>query len=161
MKKIKKVREIMWTDVIVCKKETSLKELLEKFKGFHTFPLVPVVDDENKLVGVVRIENLIDAFLPYDRELIRYTPFIDEFWDEDIFEAKIAPEMGILVLVEDIMDYRFDAIDADEDIKKAYKLMRMNNRCHLPVVEKGGELVGIVGIFDIIREVFRMQGVID
>jgi len=65
------------------------------------------------------------------------------------------------VLVEDIMDYRFDAIDADEDIKKAYKLMRMNNRCHLPVVEKGGELVGIVGIFDIIREVFRMQGVID
>ncbi len=154
-----RVCDIMNKDVIYVKEFTTLKELLTMFDHFHTFPLVPVVDDNMKLVGLVRLQNLIDVFLPYDRELLRMSPFIDEFWDENIFKVKIEPELGILVVMADIMDRDFIVIKSDEKIEKAYEQLKAHKRNQMPVVDDEGKLCGIIGLFDIVRYVFKQKGI--
>ena len=152
------VRDIMNKDVIYVGMYTTLRELLNKFDNFHTFPIVPVVDEDMKLVGLVRLQNLIDVFLPYDRELLRLSPFIDEFWDENIFKVEIEPELGILVVMSDIMDREFIAIQETEKLEKAYEILRSHKKDQMPVVADGGKLTGIIGVFDIVRFVFKERG---
>ncbi len=152
------VKDVMNKDVIYVGMYTTLRELLNKFGSFHTFPIVPVVDEDMKLVGLVRLQNLIDVFLPYDRELLRLSPFIDEFWDENIFKVEIEPELGILVVMSDIMDREFIAIQETEKLEKAYEILRAHKKEQMPVVADGGKLTGIIGVFDIVRFVFKERG---
>ncbi|RKZ01424.1 MAG: hypothetical protein DRQ10_02110 [Candidatus Hydrothermota bacterium] len=154
-----KVKEVMFKEVITVERYVTLRDLLMKFKGFHTFPVVPVVDN-GKLIGIVRLQNLIDVFLPYNPEILKMAAFFDEFWEEDIFAAELAPEMGMLVLVEDIMDHEFIAVNENESIEKAYNLMRLHKKDQLPVVDDDGNLVGMVGVFDIIWAVFHQKGIV-
>ncbi len=152
------VKEIMNRDVIYVGVYTTLRELLIKFQNFHTFPIVPVVDEDMKLVGLVRLQNLIDVFLPYDRELLRLSPFIDEFWDENIFKVEIEPELGILVVMSDIMDREFITIKETERLEKAYEILKSHKKDQMPVVDEAGKLTGIIGLFDIVRFVFKEKG---
>ncbi len=152
------VKDLMNKDVIYVGVYTTLKELLIKFDGFHTFPVVPVVDEDMKLVGTVRLQNLIDVFLPYDKELLKISPFVDEFWDENIFKVQIEPEFGILAVMQDIMEKDFIAIEEEESIEKAYEKLRSFQKKLMPVVDKEGHLSGIIGLFDIVRYVFKEKG---
>ncbi len=154
-----KVEELMFTDIICVTVDTPLRELLKKFEKFHTFPLVPVVDDGKKLVGIVKLQNLIDVFLPYNPDIVRMAPFMDEFWDEDIFSVELAPEMGHLIVVDDIMEHKFVALKTDDSIEKAYHTMRTHKLEQLPVIDDSGKLVGMVGIFDIVLMVFKQKGI--
>jgi CBS domain-containing protein len=154
-----KVKDLMFTNVIFVKIDTPLRELLKKFSTFHTFPLVPVVDDKDKLVGMVKLQNIIDVFLPYNPDIIRMSPFMDEFWEEDIFSVEIAPEMGQLIIVEDIMDHHAVSLKSNDSIEKAYQVLRMNKVQQLPVVDEENKLVGMIGIFDIVLHVFKERGV--
>jgi len=43
------VRDVILKEVIKVRRSTSLKQLLNLFKDFHTFPLVPVVEEDNRL----------------------------------------------------------------------------------------------------------------
>ncbi len=152
------VKDIMNKDVIWVGLYTTLRELLTKFDSFHTFPIVPVVDEEMKLIGIVRLQNLIDVFLPYDRELLKLSPFIDEFWDENIFKVEIEPELGILVVMSDIMDRDFVVIKSEEKIERAYEQLKAHKKDQMPVVNEEGKLCGIIGLFDIVRYVFKEKG---
>ncbi len=154
-----KVQELMFTNVIYVTVDTPLRELLNRFSSFHTFPLVPVVDNGQKLVGMVKLQNIIDVFLPYNPEIIKMAPFMDEFWEEDIFSVDLAPEMGSLIVVEDIMDHNFVALRQNDSIEKAYQLLRMHKVQQLPVVDEDGKLVGMLGIFDIVLQVFKEKGI--
>lgn len=153
------VKEIITKEVITVKRSTTLKELLKKFAKFHLFPLVPVVEDDNRLVGIVSFRNLIDVFQPYSSEVLKTVPFLDEK-EEDIFKVELVEEIGSLVVVEDIMESKFISIGEDASLEEAYKLMKLHLKEEFPVVDKDGKLVGMIGIFDIIREVFRQKGVI-
>lgn len=155
---MKKVKDCMNKEVISVKRSTSLREILEKFKNFHRFPLVPVVSEENELVGVVSLENLIQIFHPSHYKLLKAIPFLD--YKEEIFEVELPPEIGSLIVAEDIMNRNFIAVKEDEELKKAYKLMRLHKLEFLPVADAEGKLVGIIGIFDIIRSLFSEQGII-
>ncbi|MDI6851547.1 MAG: CBS domain-containing protein [bacterium] len=153
------VKDIMNKDVIYVGEYTTLRELLIKFDNFHTFPLVPVVDEDKKLVGLVRLRNLIDVFFPYNRELLRISPFVDEVWDENIFKVEIGPELGILVVMADIMDEDFAVIKGDEEIEKAYEQLKIHKSEQMPVVDGEGRLQGIIGLFDIVRYLFKQKGI--
>jgi len=145
-------------EVISVQRSTSLKSILEKFKNFHRFPLVPVVSQENKLLGVVSLDNLIQIFQPSHYKLLKAIPFLD--YREEIFDVKLPSEIGSLIVAEDIMNRNFITVNEEEEISKAYKLMKLHKLEFLPVVDKEGKLVGMIGIFDIIRNLFADQGII-
>jgi len=153
------VKEVMSKEVITVKRSATLKQLLEIFVKFHIFPLVPVVEDDNRLVGIISFRNLINALQQHHPEILKGVPFLDEEV-EDIFKIDLVKEVGHLVIVEDIMETKFITIQEDASLEEAYKLMKLHLKEEFPVVDRSGRLVGMIGIFDIIREVFRQKGII-
>jgi len=154
------VKEIMAKEVISVKRDTTLKKLLKIFSKFHIFPLVPVVDGKNHLVGIVSFRSLIDAFKPPEPEILKNIPFLDEK-HQDIFKTEITKEMGDLVIVDDIMETKFISIREDISLEEAYKMATVNLKSELPVVDDKDRLVGMIGIFDIVRQIFCEKGVIE
>lgn len=157
------VREVMNRDVIRVHPSTPLAGLVDLFKKFHTFPMVPVVNEENRLVGKVSFENLLDVFQPHapdTRRLLRTIPFLEQEEPLNIFKVEITKEMAVLLVVEDFMDTKVVSTREDAILEQAYQLMKMHNLEHLPVVNAAGELVGMLGIFDIILALFRERGVV-
>ncbi len=153
------VKEIMSREVIVVQRSATLAELLKIFGRFHIFPLVPVVDGEQHLIGIVSFRNLVDIFSSYHPDVLKLVPFLDEE-EADIFRIDIAEDIGGLVVVDDIMETEFVSIPEDAAIQEAYKLMRLHLKEEFPVVGKAGTLVGMVGVFDIVQAVFRQKGII-
>lgn len=153
------VKEVMLKEVITVKRSTPLKHLLEIFAKFHIFPLVPVVEENKRLVGIVPFSNLIDTFSAYHPDVLKLVPFLDEE-EIDIFKIDITDDIGSLVVVDDIMETEFISILEDTSLEETYKLMRLHLKEEFPVVDKVGNLAGMVGIFDVIRAVFRQNGII-
>jgi CBS domain-containing protein len=153
------VKEIMSKEVITVRRSTKLKELLRLFNKFHLFPLVPVVEENSRLIGIVSFRNLIDVFSPYRQEILKTVPFLDDR-EEDIFKVELTKDIGDLVIVEDIMETKFVSLQEDAALEEAFKLMKLHLKEEFLVTDKTGKLVGKIGIFDIIRRVFQEKGVI-
>ncbi|MFA7677475.1 MAG: CBS domain-containing protein [Candidatus Omnitrophota bacterium] len=152
------VSEAVKRDVITVKRSLPLRSLLELFKSFHTHPLIPVVDDARGLIGVVYPENLLDLLRPFQAKMFRNVPFMDI--DEDAFDLEPVPYMGELIIVDDIMDANFFSLKEEETLAQAYKMMRLHKKERLPVVDNHGKLVGILGIFDVIWNMFREKEIV-
>lgn len=155
-----KVKDIMEKEVIKVGRSMSLRELLGLFKDFHTFPLVPVVEEDGKLAGVVYLRNLLDVFRPHRPQFLKIVPFLDEE-KEDIFASELTKEMGDLVIVEDIMETKFICMKQDLFLEKAYNLMKLHGKEQLPVVDDENRLVGMIGMFDIVVDLLKEKGVVE
>ncbi|MDD4980492.1 MAG: CBS domain-containing protein [Candidatus Omnitrophica bacterium] len=149
----------MSREVISVKRSMKLKELLGIFEGFHIFPLVPVIEEDRRLIGVVSFRNIIDVFQSSYPDVLKLVPFLDEE-EQNIFKIDILEDIGDLVVVQDIMDQEYIFIREDTSLEEVYKLMKLHLKEELPVVDRGGKLVGRIGIFDIIKLVFRQKGII-
>ncbi|MGA1824508.1 MAG: HPP family protein [bacterium] len=153
------VKEIMIKNIVTVKRSTTLKEIIFRLKNFFTFPLVPVVEDDGRLIGTVSFNNLINVFQPYDTGGINFIPFLERE-DVDIFELDITPEMAILIVVDDIMETKFFTVHEEESLEKAYSIMHTHTLDRLPVVDQEQKLVGMIGMFSILVALFRQDGII-
>ncbi|MDD3087301.1 MAG: CBS domain-containing protein [Candidatus Omnitrophica bacterium] len=154
------VREVMSKEVIAVRRSMKLGELLGIFKDFHIFPLVPVVEDDSRLIGVVSFRNILDVFQSSHPDVLKLVPFLDEE-EQNIFKMDISEDIGDLVVVQDIMDQEYIYIREDTSLEEVYKLMDVHLKEELPVVDRLGRLVGRVGIFDIIKFLFNQKGVMN
>ncbi|MCW5942516.1 MAG: magnesium transporter [Fimbriimonadaceae bacterium] len=68
--------------------------------------------------------------------------------DDILLGAVVAAPPG--QRVRDVMDYRFVALQANQDQEEAVALFRRHYRSALPVVDSGGKLIGIVTLDDIL-----------
>lgn len=153
-----KVSEAMKKDVIRVKRSTSLRQLLNLFKDFHTLPLIPVVDEEDSLIGVVSLTNLLDLLKPPQVKILKNVPFAEV--DECIFDLESTPAMGELILVDDIMDINFLSLESDVSLEEAYRTMQLHGKEQLPVVDKKKKFLGIIGVFDIVWRMFREKEIV-
>jgi len=157
-----KVKDCMTKDVITVKRSTTLSQLIKTFQKYN-FHTLPVVEADNRIVGVINFEDILKVFQPYSMELsamLNAVPFLEmEFKEEDFLSADISSEMGILVVVDDIMNTNFTTISEEADINQARADMKLHNTPRLPVV-KDEKIIGVISLFDIILAVFRERGVI-
>ncbi|NHN59717.1 MULTISPECIES: HPP family protein [Halorussus] len=155
-------RDLMTTDVETVHPDDEISEVLTRlaradFNGF------PVVDDDERVVGIVTQHDLVHIFQPSDRTLwipVGFPPFletleyaIDLSWDDLDTELDMLKHAGKpvrTVMTDDVVtvepDTGFDAIldllaDDERDINR------------LPVVDDEGRLVGIVARQDVLRAV--------
>ena len=157
---MKKVKEVMKKEIISVNRSTTLRQILNLFKGFHSFPLVPVVDNEGLLVGVVYLQSLIETFKPHRLDILKTIPLLDR-QEVDIFDLEIEPGMGDLIIVDDIMEKKFLKIQEVEMLDKAYNLMKLHSKESVAVVNNQDKLVGIVGTFDILMEILKEKGIFE
>ncbi len=156
---MQKVKDVMAKEVISVKRSTTLAGLLKLFKDFHSFPLVPVTDKNGRLVGSVSLPNILEVFSTPQPQVLKAIPFLDEQKD-DIFDVELDADMGKIVLVDDIMNKDYLSIDENSPIDDTYYQMKQHQVERLPVVNEESILVGMIGIFDIVRSLFGERGII-
>jgi CBS domain-containing protein len=157
-----KVKDCMTKNVVTVKRSTTLSELIELFRKYN-FHTLPVVEENNKIAGIITFEDILKVFQPYSQEIARMleaTPLVEKMEEEDILLVDISSEIGMLVIVDDLINTQFVTIPEDVSIEEARALMKVHRLPRLPVVKDGGILTGIISLFDIILAVFKQKGIV-
>jgi len=142
------VADIMTKDVKTVKRETTIRELANKFETLH-FGSLPVVDDAGNLVGIVSSSDLIEQ----GRNL--HIPTVISLFDWVIplgGERSLERDLQKITAqtVGEVCSTEVVTISPDDPVSTAADKMSTHKLHALPVVE-GGKLVGIVARIDIIR----------
>ncbi len=156
------VKEVMRRKVVTVKESTTLKELMGIFHKY-TFHTLPVVRRDNEVVGVVALEDVLKVFYPhpsYILEMLERTPLWDGYDEESLLEVDVPPEMGVLCIVEDLMNTNVVTISGEATTVEARSLMKLHKLKRLPVVDKEKYLLGIISLFDIVLGVFKEKGIL-
>ncbi len=154
------ISEVMNRDAIIVQPSTTLVELIKLMKKLNQH-MFPVVDEENILLGTVNYRGICSIFRPFSRsisEIVKRMPFVENIDDEDL-NLELSPEMGMLILVDDIINTNFVSVKEDATVKDARRLMRLHNVELLPVVSDK-KLVGMLSLLDIFVYIFKEYDII-
>ncbi|MCQ2604292.1 MAG: CBS domain-containing protein [Spirochaetia bacterium] len=149
--KIKKeltIEDIMSTDVVSVKEESSLREVIDIFYK-HNLGFMPVLDDNGKFIGEVNLINILKKSVPDYAIQMANLKFMKSFEPlERLFREEDA------VTVSEIMVPPTITFTRDMSLLEATLDFITNNRRQIPVVE-GQRIVGIVSLKDILQKVLR------
>ncbi len=142
--------DIMTTDIITVKKETSLKELARILYD-NNINGVPVVDDEGGLIGIICEIDLIKK----DKKL--HIPTVVAIFDAVIYlesSKSFKKEMERInaTVVGDLYTEKVTTVDEKTPIDQIATLMTNEKIYTIPVMD-GGRLVGVIGKADLIRTI--------
>jgi len=150
-----KVKDIMTTKVVSVTPSTGIRKIYKIFCD-NNVGGVPVVDSENKVIGIVTKTELLDALIPDYFEMIGDFLFIDDLGAlEEQLESM--PSLDLFI-AEDLMVTDVTTINQDASLMKAPVLMNKFNVRRLPVVDKNKKLAGIITRMDVCRALFNENG---
>jgi CBS domain-containing protein len=140
--------DIMTTDVITVKKDTSLKDLAKLLYENHING-VPVVDDDGLLIGIICESDLIRK----DKKL--HIPTVVAIFDWVLYlesPKKIEKEIQRInaTKVEDLYTKKVVTVDEKTPIDEIATVMEQKKIYTIPVMD-GDRLVGVVGKADLLR----------
>ena len=147
-----KIKDVMTKNVMTLDASASIQEIYRIFCE-KNIGGVPIVNKENKLLGMVTKTELIDVLIPDYFDLIGDFLFID---DLGALEEKLElmPSLDLFI-AEDLMVKNVIAINENASLFKAPVLMTKYNVRRLPVVDKDKRLVGIITRMDVCRALFN------
>ena len=140
--------DIMTTEVITVKTNTSLKELAKILYENHING-VPVVDDDGLLIGIICESDLIRK----DKKL--HIPTVVTIFDAVLYlesPKKMEKEIQRVnaTTVEDLYSKEVLTVDEKTPVDEIATLMTQKKIYTIPVMD-GDRLVGIIGKADLIR----------
>lgn len=143
---ILKVKDFMIPDVISIKPDTTIKELL-KLLTRHHIGGVPVVDGQNKLIGMVSDGDIIRYLAPKEgsvRDFI-YEVFMEEGeTEQEVLKEKINTTVDKLMQKGQIY-----SVKEEDTFEKAIQLLSGHHFKKLPVLNLNGNVTGIISRGDI------------
>jgi CBS domain-containing protein len=130
--------------VIFLRESATVREAAAIFAQEHV-GLLPIVDEENKIVGVIGLRDLISLELP---DFIRFVSDVDFVHDFGAVE-NMRPKAE--VLNQSITSLMKPAITVSEDsgLLRTYALMLQHQLHDIPVVSMDGQLAGMASRVDI------------
>lgn len=144
------VRDVMSTGVLAAKATDSVRSVVVKMLSRHC-GAVPVVGDQNELLGIVSVRDVMLPLYPnygdYIHDTVRSRDFLDM---EEGYQEVLGKK------VEEIMSRNPLTISPSDAILEAASYMGLKHFRRIPVVE-GGKLVGMVSIGDVNRGLFFAQ----
>ncbi|KAB3534146.1 CBS domain-containing protein [Alkaliphilus pronyensis] len=143
-----KAKEIMTKEVISVKRENTVEEVV-KLLIDNNISGLPVVDEENKVVGVITEGDLI--YRNKKLQLPSYFTILDSYiFLESTKSLREQIKKMVGYRVEDVMTKKVITANEEDDIEDVATLMANNKINRIPIV-KDGALVGIVSRRDIIK----------
>lgn len=148
---MKKVKDYMEKNIPVIYEKTHLLEIFNIFSTTH-YNILPVVDEENVLCGIVCIEDILENLILSKKEveLLEKFPFFADAFSEIIQRVEC---LSPLIVAEDIMNKEVIKIDEDASVMKALVLMRKYKVNRLVVVNKNNQVVGFITRNNILKAV--------
>lgn len=113
----------------------------------HSHKGVPVIKLPNrKLVGFITEQDILSQLFPNIKDLI------EDYSHSRDFEAMEEKVKTVLTKkVQEVMSKKIRAIREDAPILKAESIMKLRDISRLPVVDRKGNLIGIISKGDIFR----------
>ncbi len=134
----------MKRNVVSVREKTTIREATNIFIKKH-IGLLPVVDENDKPVGVIGMRDMLTLELPDFVTFLADVDFVHDFGAvEDIHPSAKTLNKTVKTLMK-------PAITVEEDcgLLRAYSLLVQHNQHDMPVVSKEGKLVGITSRVDI------------
>ena len=148
-----KAKDIMTKKVITINKDASIEELSElllenKISG------VPVMDDDNNLVGVVTEADIIvqDSTLHFPAYFKLFDGII---YLESLNKFKRNLKKHLATRIEDIMTRKMKTITPETPVSEIADIMLKQKINRLPVLNKKNKLFGIVTRADIVKSTVK------
>lgn len=150
-------KDIMTKEVIAVHVDTPLLDVA-KVLAERNFDGVPVVDNDNKLIGLVTEYDLINktsaVHLPTLQVILRNLPQFKK--EEAHFQEEI-----LNLKVTDIMNKEPITLAPDALYDEVIKLFREHHRVNpIPVIDKDRKVLGVISRFDVLRPFHVLQGVL-
>ncbi|OPJ55254.1 CBS domain-containing protein [Alkalithermobacter paradoxus] len=148
-----KAKDIMTCDVISVKKDTPI-ENIAKILIEKRISGVPVVDEENKVVGVVSETDIVkkekNIKVPSFITILQGVVFLESIknMEEDI--KRVAAYKA-----EDIMSDDVLTVNEEDDLEYIANLMIEKSINRVPVVDDERKIKGIICRYDIIKSMFN------
>ena len=136
----RKVGSVMVTDVTTVGPDTPFKAVAELLASWNISG-APVVDEDDRVLGVVSQGDLLEHEAPHGR-----------------LGNRQAKRKAGAVFVSDLMTKPAVTVRQDDDVTVAAKLLEEKHFHRLPVVDDRGKLVGIVSRSDLLRVFLRTDG---
>jgi len=148
-----KVKDLMSTNVLTISKDTSVEEIAG-ILAENNISGVPVVDEENRVIGIVTQKDLLY------KDIKPRFPAVVEILGGMIFLSGVKEyntELKKLVATkaEELMTKKVITISPDSSVEKAAAIMVDKNINRIPVVDEGNHLLGIISRADIIRSMAK------
>lgn len=138
------IGKYMKRNVISIPETATIREAAAVFVKHH-IGLLPIVDQEKKLIGEVGLRDLLSLELP---DFVNFIADIDFVHD---FGAVETTRPSAEVLDQSIKTLMRSAVSVPEDtgLLRAYALMLQHELHDMPVISKQEELVGVASRVDI------------
>ena len=146
-----KVKEIMERNVTHISPEMSVQEALELLQKMQISGL-PVIDNNNKLVGMFTEKEVLSAILPSYIETVGRFVYQD---NPKAVKQKIANFRNIEV--KKLMRSQVVTIDEDTNLYEVARIMLTQKIRRIPVLNKEKAIVGIVSRGDIMKAILKEQ----
>jgi CBS domain-containing protein len=143
-----KVRDVMSQSVRSVKPDTKVMEVAS-LMCMYRFHGLPVVDDDNRLVGIIAEKDVLHSLFPtfedlmtegmhsvdMDRQMGRYTEVLERRVDELMAKNPIS-------------------VDPDMHLLRAATIMVKHNFRRIPIAENG-KLLGMLSLGDVHKAIFH------
>lgn len=136
------VSDLMTKDVVTVKRDSDLQEAARRLSGLRISGM-PVVDDEDKVVGVISEADLL-SLTGLKREHT-FKDLLRHVLGEPLPARKSGNRVG------DVMSVPAITARAEDDIRKVAAILDERRIKRLPVVDADGRLIGIIARADIVR----------
>ena len=145
-----KISDCMKRDVVAIPKTASVADAIDLLVGRH-IGLLPVVDEQRHLAGVLDLHDLLGLALPAFIRLVDDVDFVHDFGAVE--SAHPEPE----ALRRPVTSVMRPATTVPETcgLMRAYALMRQRDLHDLPVVDPAGRLAGIASRVDVAAAIMR------
>jgi len=138
------IGKYMKRNVISISKEATIREAASVFVKHH-IGLLPVIDKEKKLIGVVGLRDMLSLELPDFVSFIADVDFVHDFG------AVETTRPSAEVLERSVTTLMNPAVSVPENtgLLRAYALMLQHGLHDIPVVSPGDTLLGVASRVDI------------
>ena len=131
------VKDVMTTEVVAVRRDTSFKELAATLRQYRV-SACPVIDDARRVIGLVSEADMLAK-----EALAEPGVVAGLMHHKDVRQAE-AVTAGAL------MTHQVVTVSPDDSIEQAARMMHFLKVRQLPVVNSGGELIGIVSRSDLL-----------
>lgn len=143
------VKDIMTQSVKVARPDDLVRDVVSVM-CFNKISGMPVVDAEEKLVGVISEKDVLHAMFPTLDDMMENPAPVN-------FEALEREYKGIVNLkVSDLMSQRVFTAEPDMPLLRAASIMFRNRIRRIPV-SQGSKLVGIISVGDVHKAIFKQN----
>ena len=142
---MKNIGQSMKHEVISISVSATIREAAALFVAEHIGTL-PVVDADEKLVGILHIRDLLELVMPSFVRLVEDFDFVRG--DFSIFETLLPPQEVAAQPASSIM-VAPESVRVGSGLLRAFAIMNSHHFYDLPVVDDDGRLVGLASRVDV------------